>query len=260
MSVTPFAYTTHPVDPRLQQWIRGAWEFAAGPEAPPEHHVPPDGTASMVLVGGDPTASQLHCFGPRVTPMVVATNPGTVFRGLRIAGEAAPLLLGVQPDDLIPGPVEVTRFGPVAVRDLAGALRHDSAAAIAAAVDSLLLPLISGLPNLDRVAVVSLALIRESAGRLPLGAVAGQAGVSGRTLLRRIKSATGLTPKQHVRIARFYATAVGMLDPAHRLSRLAATGGYSDQSHFHHEVIALTGLTPGELATRVRQTTHCLDR
>jgi AraC-like DNA-binding protein len=83
--------------------------------------------------------------------------------------------------------------------------------------------------------------------------------VSQRTLQRRVKHATALTPKQHVRIARFFAADLGMLDPGHRISRIAIIGGYADQPHFHHEVAALTGLTPRELAQRVRQTKHLLD-
>lgn len=258
MSDTPFTYATHPVDPRLQPWIRGVWTFTAGADAPPEHHVPPDGTSALVLVENR-GAPGLIAHGPRVMPMVVPTVPGVTFRGLRLAAEAAPLLIGVDALDLVPGPVSVRRLGPVDAMDLIDAMRHTTPRDIALAVDSLMLPHLEAMPPLDVVVQSALQVIRETSGQAPLDELAIRLGVSQRTLQRRVKHATALTPKQHVRIARFFAAALGMVDPEHRISRIAIIGGYADQPHFHHEVAALTGLTPRELAQRVRQTTHLLE-
>jgi AraC-like DNA-binding protein len=258
MPETPFTYATHPVDPRLQPWIRGAWTFTAGADAPPEHHLPPDGTASLVLVENR-GAPGLIALGPRVMPMVVPTVPGVTFKGLRLAAEAAPLLVGAGAAELVPGPVPAPRLGPVSALVVVGALCHDTPLEIAHAIDTLMLPRRDELPPLDDVVQSALQVIRETSGQAPLDELAIRLGVSQRTLQRRVKHATALTPKQHVRIARFFAADLGMLDPGHRISRIAIIGGYADQPHFHHEVAALTGLTPRELAQRVRQTKHLLD-
>jgi methylphosphotriester-DNA--protein-cysteine methyltransferase len=111
-------------------------------------------------------------------------------------------------------------------------------------------------------ALVSAVLRRiwETRGRTPLPDIAAECECSPRTMLRRVRSVTGLTPKQYARIIRFHAAVVGMVDTDARLSLLAAEGGYADQPHFHHEVTAFTGLTPAQLAERVRQTEHRLSR
>ncbi|HRP07701.1 MAG TPA: AraC family transcriptional regulator [Gemmatimonadales bacterium] len=255
--MTSFSFSTRPADPRLRPWIRGCWEFFARDGAPPAHHVPPDGTAFLVLIEPAP---RLVAFGPHIEPLIIPTAPGVRYRGLHLAPEAAPLLVGVKAGLLLTSPITINRLGPVDADSIITALRSGSADTAAAAIDQLFLPVVGQLPTPDPVAAAALQLIQKSRGAAPLAEVARATGVSERTLLRRIKTATGLTPKQHSRIARFFAAAHGMLDPDHRLSGIAALGGYADQPHFHHEVTALTGLTPAQLAQRVRQTEHRLNR
>lgn len=253
-----FSFATHAADPRLQPWIRGSWEFSASEGAPAAHHVPPDGSAFLVLVEVNPAEPQILTFGPRITPLVIPTTPGVRYRGLRFAPEAAPLLLGVPAATLIQQPVNTSHVGPVPAAAVIAALRAGPLAAVADAIDQLFLPVLDRLPNPDRQVAEALFLIRFSRGEISVKQTAGCIGVTPRTLLRRVRGATGLTPKQHARIARFSAAARAMLDPDHRLSHLAAKGGYADQPHFHHEVTALTGLTPAQLAERVQSTEHRL--
>lgn len=198
-------------------------------------------------------------FGPHVEPLIIPTAPGVIYRGLRLAPEAAPLLLDVSAARLITGSVTVSRIGPVDAGSIVSALNSGSPDNTAGTIDGLFLPVINQLPTPDPVAAAALLLIRQSQGRDPLSDIAPAIGVSQRTLLRRVKAATGLTPKQHARIARFFAAAHGLLDPDHRLAALAQQAGYADQPHFHHEVTALTGLTPAQLAQRVRHTEHHME-
>ena len=256
MPATPFTYTNHPTHPELRPWIRGSWEFATAVGAPIHHHVPPDGLAFLVLVDQAPAGPIVLGYGPQVEPLVVPTAPGVVYRGLRLAPEAAPLLLGTSAAAILHTPHRVTQVGPVPVSEIITALGAGNSKATASAISALFLPQLALLPELDTLVTRALGEISSTDGRLPLPDVASHLGVSSRTMLRRVKAATGLTPKQHARIARFLATAYGMLEPGTPLSHLAARGGYADQPHFHHEVTALTGLTPAQLAERVRGTDH----
>ncbi len=255
-SPAPFTFTTHPTDPRLRPWIRSAWEFVVAAGAPPTHHVPPDGLAFLVMIERGPLTPLLLAYGPQIEPLVVPTSPGARYGGLRFAAESAPLLTGATADSLLRGPVMVERLGPVPAANVAAALSSGPPEQVVEAVEALFLPVLDKLLSPDASVAAALKLIHESRGRAPVIDVAAALRLSPRTLLRRVRSATGLTPKQHARIARFIAAAHGMLAPAHRLSDVAARGGYADQPHFHHEVIALTGLTPAELSERVRRTEH----
>jgi AraC-like DNA-binding protein len=251
-----FTFTTHPFDRRLRPWFRSAWEFAVADGAPSTHHVPPDGLAFLVLVERGPFGPLLLGYGPQIEPLVIPTSPGSRYRGLRFAAESASLLTGESVDALLRGPIALSRLGPVPAAHVAVALRSGPPEKVVKAAEALFLPVIDQLPPPDAFVAAALDLIHESQGRAAIADIAATLRLAPRTLLRRVRSATGLTPKQHARIARFFAAAQGMLDPDHRLSDVAARGGYADQPHFHHEVSALTGLTPAELSERVRRTRH----
>ena len=259
MHPTVFSYTTVAADLQLRPWIRGCWEFRVSASAPSEHHVPPDGQAFVVLVESGPGPARLFAYGPRIEPLIVPCEPGARYRGLRLAPESAPLLLGVSARALCRAPVAVTRIGPVRAEDVCNALSAGPLTDAQTALDRLFLPLIRELTPPDLTVANALQAICDSGGRTRLTEVACAAGVSPRTLLRRVRAATGLSPKQHARIARFLGAAHGMLEPGNRLSHIAARGGYADQPHLSHEVSSLTGLTPGQLAERVRRTAHRFD-
>jgi AraC-like DNA-binding protein len=130
---------------------------------------------------------------------------------------------------------------------------------VAQSLDALHLECLTQWPDTDLRVARAIGLLWHSGGNLPLPDVAAQSGCSPRTLLRIVRKATGLTPKQFARIVRFHSAARVIADGSSTLSQAAAEGGYADQPHFHHEVTALTGLTPGQLAERVRRTEHRLD-
>ena len=102
----------------------------------------------------------------------------------------------------------------------------------------------------------AVTLLWRGGGDTALPIVAERVGCSPRTLLRIVRKTTGLTPKQFARIVRFHSAARVIADGAGTLSQAAAEGGYADQPHFHHEVRELTGLTPAQLAQRVRETDY----
>jgi AraC-like DNA-binding protein len=89
--------------------------------------------------------------------------------------------------------------------------------------------------------------IQHRAGRVVIGAVADELGVSQRHLQVRFLARFGLPPKTVARIARFQRALGTLTRPGATLARAAAACGYCDQAHFHRETRALTGVTPGEL-------------
>ncbi|MBO0826530.1 MAG: AraC family transcriptional regulator [Streptosporangiales bacterium] len=77
--------------------------------------------------------------------------------------------------------------------------------------------------------------------------LATEIGWSRKRLWSRFHSQLGLTPKRAAKLVRFDHA-------AHRLvagegaARVAAEGGYADQSHLHRDVTAFTGVTPATVA------------
>lgn len=254
-----FSFSTVDSDPALRPWIRGCWEFTVSEGAPIGHHVPPDGLAFVVLVDSVPGPAQLLAFGPRVTPLVVPTRPGAAYRGLRLPPDTAPLLLDLTAAELVRRPVPIDKVGAVQGSAIISALGASSLADARQAIDNLFLPVVHEFPSPDPFVTAALHAIRNSGGLHLLSDVARNLGASPRTLLRRVRTATGLTPKQHARIARFYGAALELMEPETRLSQIAVRKGYSDQPHLTHEFTSLTGLTPAQLAERVRQTVHRID-
>jgi AraC-like DNA-binding protein len=96
--------------------------------------------------------------------------------------------------------------------------------------------------------------LETSHGAVPVGALAGAAGVSGNHLAAQFTSHVGVTPKRVARIYRFarLILSVDALRPVD-WSDLAQAAGYFDRAHFSREFKDFTGHTPTEyLALRRR--------
>lgn len=96
---------------------------------------------------------------------------------------------------------------------------------------------------------VAWAWDRMVAGRgvVRIDGLATEVGWSRKRLWSRFRSQAGLTPKLAAKLVRFDHA-------AHRLvagegaARVAAEGGYADQSHLHRDVVAFSGTTPATVA------------
>lgn len=261
MDAPTFHYAERAPAAELQGWILNHWGFEVrvGGPAPPPHHVPPDGCTSLVVVcpqEGAPT--QVTVSGPWVEPLVVYARPGSRYRGFRCRPDTGGLILGCDPARLVnrvqpAGPL----LGSLAEqlgRELAAAADMDASAAI---VNRLLLPHVRALPEPDALVRLVVTRLWGSGGQDPVSALAQSAGVSPRTLLRRFRRATGLSPKRYARIARLWRAAHGLLrEDLPPWARLAAEAGYADQAHLSHEFSQLTGLSPSAFGDRVRATSH----
>jgi AraC-like DNA-binding protein len=85
--------------------------------------------------------------------------------------------------------------------------------------------------------------IAASRGDIRVERLAAELGWSRKRLWSRFRAQLGLTPKRAARLVRF-DHAVHRLVAGDDVARVAADGGYADQSHLHRDVRDLTGLTP----------------
>ena len=118
-----------------------------------------------------------------------------------------------------------------------------SAAARFQAIDGAL------MRRLDRVRVPprpdvarAWTLLRESGGRMQVGALADALGCSRRHLVDRFAEEVGVSPKVAARLMRFEAARARLGEVP--LARLAAECGFSDQAHLAREFRALGGAPP----------------
>ncbi|MEU5693582.1 AraC family transcriptional regulator [Actinosynnema sp. NPDC020468] len=80
-------------------------------------------------------------------------------------------------------------------------------------------------------------------GGVRVSDLATRTGWSRQRLWSRFGAQIGLTPKRAALLVRF-DHAVHRLADGHTPARVAADGGYADQSHLHHDIRAFTGTTP----------------
>ncbi|SIO64922.1 transcriptional regulator, AraC family [Singulisphaera sp. GP187] len=106
----------------------------------------------------------------------------------------------------------------------------------------------NGLPN-DDLRRVTDHIEGQLDGDLSLGRLAAVAGLSPYHFARLFRVATGTTPHQYV-IRRRVERARELLRGGCDIALAAARVGFSGQSHLHHHVRRLLGVTPGELARR----------
>lgn len=75
---------------------------------------------------------------------------------------------------------------------------------------------------------------------------ASRHGISIRQLERRFARNFGLSPKEWLRVKRFEASLVKLVDDRESLANVAADAGYADQSHMTRDYRRATGYTPSQ--------------
>lgn len=83
--------------------------------------------------------------------------------------------------------------------------------------------------------------------------LAAQANCSPRTLLRRFKASTGLTPNDYLQRLRISAAQRALGNPARSLEQVAAQVGYADRATFAKLFKQLCGETPGAFRRRMQR-------
>ena len=80
-------------------------------------------------------------------------------------------------------------------------------------------------------------------GMIRIEQLAAELGWSRKRLWSQFHSQIGLPPKRAVKLVRFDHAVHGLV-AGQDAARVAADGGYTDQSHLHRDVMSFTGLTP----------------
>ncbi|GAA5176376.1 helix-turn-helix domain-containing protein [Pseudonocardia eucalypti] len=89
--------------------------------------------------------------------------------------------------------------------------------------------------------------IAGSRGRVRIDRLAVEVGWSRKRLWSRFRGQIGLPPKRAAKLVRF-DHAVHRLAAGDDAARIAADGGYVDQSHLHRDVLEYSGVTPATVA------------
>ncbi|MCB1049305.1 MAG: AraC family transcriptional regulator [Acidobacteria bacterium] len=82
-------------------------------------------------------------------------------------------------------------------------------------------------------------------GRINISELAGEIGVSPRTLERQFRERTGFSPKKHARFQRIlFARRLLKTAPSLALAEIALAAGYHDQAHFSKDFQTVVGRSP----------------
>jgi transcriptional regulator GlxA family with amidase domain len=98
--------------------------------------------------------------------------------------------------------------------------------------------------------VQSAAIAADCTGRLPVAALAREAGVSSRRLRDLFRMATGLSPKDHLIRMRIGEATRLLADPALRVKDVAARLGFASDHEFHACFRRVLGITPTQWRSR----------
>ncbi|GIH62101.1 helix-turn-helix transcriptional regulator [Microbispora siamensis] len=229
---------------RLRPYVLGWAGFRAPAGRLPPSRMLPLNAATLII---DFTGMSAIVTGPRSAATLPARTPWRhgVAVGLTPAGMSA--LTGTSMREVAGATVHLADLLGARAAELTGRL---AAPANWAARFSLLEQLLTAWLRPDAVpnGVIMQAWLRlqEPDGRLTIGALADELGVSRRYLELGFRRSVGLSPKTVARIARFQRAVDLLRRPSATLGQAVACG-YADQSHLTREIRAMAGMTPKRL-------------
>lgn len=214
------------------------------------HRVLPDPSLSLAFacrreLDGRPLAPRMILIGPKSRPFLFRPPPGYQLVAIRFKLEWVEPLLGLDPAEHVDSQPDLAavlpRLAESALQRLSDTRGPEHAlTALADTARRWAEP-----RHRPGVEAAALDLVRATGGRVPVDLVADRVGTSSRHLRRTVRRRVGISLKRYGRTMRFLA-AVAEADrtPAPRWARIAAEGGYCDQSHLVRESRALCGMAP----------------
>ncbi len=254
----PFIYAEHAPAAPLSDHVLTYWEFDVRLDSGEQflHHVWPDGCISLVTVRHGGALVVANVIGPGVEARRVVVEGGWSYRGIRFWPDAGGASLGVESILLrgrsVPLDGVLGGRGLELARTLAGATDLQEAAH----ATDLWLTRNVALPPIHAGVRNAVRRIAQSRGDIAITQLAEEANVGMRQLQRKFRSAVGLTPKEFARVRRMRSGIAAVLHGKKQWSTLAASLGYSDQSHLIRDLGEMTGFTPGGLEARLDRIEH----
>jgi AraC-like DNA-binding protein len=112
-------------------------------------------------------------------------------------------------------------------------------------LDAMLAPRFASAPPPSREIEWAWRRLRETHGRVAIGALARELGWSRKRMVARFREQVGLPPKTAARVMRFErARELAQADSRPDWARIAVECGYYDQSHLTRDFRSVTGLPP----------------
>jgi AraC-like DNA-binding protein len=254
----PVSYGEFEPAPDLRPLVASYWVFRVEGTLPDGflHSVPLDGAVSLFVSRrvGLPLV-----LGPRTEPLRPPVAEGDLIHGVRLwPGAAAAALRTDVPalrDQVVP--LERVMPGDWAQRFRAAVADADDDETTVRRLDEAWAPLVARRADLDAAVMRAVFAIVHAQGRIAVGRLAQECGLSERHLRRRFVAAVGLSPKELARVRRLRASLVEALaDPQRRWVELAAACGYADQAHLVREYRRLSGLAPEAFLAHLERIRH----
>ncbi|CAN5441906.1 helix-turn-helix transcriptional regulator [soil metagenome] len=237
--------------PGFEHLVRCRWTSSSDPADPfaPVEHVPdtrvvPDGCADVHVdhQGG------MRAIGTMTSAIEVPHEPGSELWALRLRPEAVRAVLGVPASELVDRVVPLDHLLPSVEAEALARYTLDPTTPAPRALTA---------AEVDPAVAAAVDLLWQTAA-VDVASVADEAWLSTRHLRRRLQEDVGIGPKLLQRIGRLHRF-LDLLDrsirsggPGPGLAAIALAAGYADQAHANRDVLALTGATPGRLATERR--------
>lgn len=262
-------YVEFPPRPELAHIVKCVWNYEAAPGEAigrPDRIVP-DGNPELVVHHGDPfaeyspagaKAAQPRAFimGQMTRPLALDANKGTAgVLGVRFHAHGSRALIGA--------PMGEFTDRRLMLADLVGGEAADLVDAVAVARNpraraDVLESFVAAhhrrsLRHQDSAVATWVGRIARAQGRVELGGIAADAGMSLRQFERRFRAQVGIPPRLYANVVRF-RTVFDMLTAGKRpdWALLAQGAGYFDQSHMIRDFQRFLGCSPGQFMAELR--------
>lgn len=266
-STKTLRYVEMPATPALARIVATYWGFTVHALPRPDftHRVWPDGCVTLALCGAPGRTTLAVIVGASVSAAAVPVFAGQQYWGVRFRPETGGACCGRSAVSLRDGSIDACEVFGERLAPLASALAEitdaGDAARAARTIDRWLQSMLPGDLHIDTLVSAAVDIIVAEDGAETIGTVAQRLGVTVRHLQRRVRAATGLSPKEYASVRRGRAAIKRFALPQSGsvpsgLAQLAAESGYADQAHLTREFSRLTTFTPAILAERLGEIAH----
>lgn len=246
--------------PDVSHLVYSFWEFTVSgdSDAPVLHEIFPDGCISLIYRRNERQNFSLTALaGTAIEPLKFPVLPGDIYWSARISPAASRKILQSDPAGWKSQPLVDENLLPHLTKNWVDEFDKCKNFAQGIAIYEKRLAALAIKPaDLDAKVVEAVKIIAVSAGEIKISEVAEKVGLSVRQLQRRFLYASGITPKQFVRVQRFRRAAIKLVKESAKLVDCAAEMGFTDQAHLSRESHLLIGHAPKSFAEIIKRIKH----